>query len=178
MTQLTPEQLAEFKRMMKETKGIEMTDAEAMESAYNLIGFMKVIVDVAMEDERRKLRLKDEPKGFHLTDGKTYTCCVCYDSISNEKTWYDQSGLKCLLCQRAINRRVIPRSVCTNRDSWVPAWMITRDLGIQTSTIQKYIRTGELKVRNILNDQGKVHYQVFLLKENQEFIKNHQPISS
>lgn len=177
MYQLKPEQVEEFKRIYKESNpGKELTDEEAWEGARSLAQLAEIALDSYIEDTRRKQRLEKEPKGFHLEEGDAYSCCICHDSISGQQTWYDQSGIKCMLCQRAIDRRIIPRSVCTNRDSWVPAWMITRDLGIRTSTIQKYIRTGELKVRDVLNDDGKVHYQVFLLKENQEFIKQHQPI--
>mgnify|MGYP001162016461 CR=1 FL=1 len=175
MYQLTQEQVDEFKKIYKEAHGKELTDEEAWEGARSLATLAEIALDAYVEDTQRKQRLKKEQNGYHLDDGKTYTCCVCHDSISGEKTWYDKSGIKCMLCQKAINRRIIPRSVCTDSNSWVPAWMITRDLGIHSSTIQKYIRTGELRVRNIMNDDGKIHYQVFLLKENQEFLKKHQP---
>ncbi len=150
MVQLKPEQVEEFKRIYKKAHGKELTDEEAWEGARSLARLAEIAFDAYVEDTRRKQRLEKEPKGYHLEEGRTYTCCICHDSISGQQTWYDKSGIKCLLCQRAIDRRVIPRSACTNRDSWVPAWMITRDLHIHTSTIQKYIRTGELKARNIL----------------------------
>ena len=176
MVQLKPEQIEEFKRIYKVEYKQDLTDVDATEYAYRLARLFEILNDCAVEEHRREERLKLEPKGYHLEEGKTYSCCVCHDSISGQHTWYDQSGIKCMLCQRAINHRVIPRSVCTNRDSWVPGWRITNDLGIHPSTIQKFIRQGELKARNILDNNGKIHYQVFLLKENQEFIKHHQPV--
>ncbi len=175
MHELTPEQIEEFKRISKEVHGRDISDAEARDGAYGLARLAELFLEMAIEQARRDKRMEKEPKGFHLEEGKVYSCCICHDSISGQQTWYDQSGIKCLLCQRAINRRIIPRSVCTKPDSWVASWRISHDLNIHPSTIQKFIRQGELKARNILNNDGRIHYQVFLLKENQEFIKNHQP---
>jgi len=176
MHELKPEQIEEFKRITKKVHGKDLTDEEAREGAYGIAQLAELFLEMAIEQYHRDKRMEKEPNGFHLEEGHVYSCCICHDSISGQQTWYDQSGIKCMLCQRAINRRIIPRSVCTKPDSWVPSWRITRDLHIHTSTIRKYIRNGALRVRNILDEDGGIHYQVFLLKDNHEFITQHRPL--
>jgi hypothetical protein len=49
--QLTKEQLDKFKELHKNRFGTELTDAEALDSALNLINLMKVILEKSKGDQ-------------------------------------------------------------------------------------------------------------------------------
>ncbi len=163
--EVSPEHVQNFKEIWKKEYNQELTDLEAKEYSQRLLDYMKLVWEIAVKEEKRKERLKREPKGFHLS-GVGFTCCICYDSISNEETWYDAAGIKCLLCQRALDKKVIPKSVCKKRDSWYATWELQSKFGIHYQTAMKMVRNGELNGRMVENDKGEPHYWVFLKKEN------------
>ncbi len=123
--EVAPKYVAEFKRIYKKEYGKELNDAEAYDGASRLVQLAEIALDLAYTDHRRKLRLKKEPRGFRLEPESTYTCCICYELIAGEQTWYDKYGIKCLPCQKALERRVIPAYVCTE-GKHTP--IITKDL--------------------------------------------------
>lgn len=176
MAQLKPEQIEEYKAIYKKQYGEDLTDAEAAEQGRRLVSFLKLMIEYATTQKGRERRLEKEPQGFHLDDGKIYSCGICHDSISNRQSWYDKDGLKCMNCQRALDRRVIPKSVCTDRDSWLAGWELTTKYDIHPNTLRKLVRQGAIKVRNITTESGAVHYQVFLKKDNWEFLKEHKAV--
>lgn len=135
------------------------------ESAYNLVGFFKLLMDIEVRDRMRQDKLKDNPKGFHVIDGQ-YTCPICGWHISGDKTWYNKHGLKCLDCQRAVDKKIIPGSVFKNKDSWYSVWEFDHYFKIKSPTVRKFVRQGKLKSRVILNEQGRKHAEIFLIKDN------------
>jgi hypothetical protein len=171
MTQLSQEQIDEFKEIFKKHYGKELSNEEAYESAHNLVNYFELLLDLYLTDLKRKKKLEKYPKGFHL-EGEGYTCCICHTCISNKETWYNKNGIKCLPCQKALNKKIIPQSVCKDDKSWFFAYDLKSEQGLHYSTVQKMIREGKLKVKNIPSESGKgIHFQVFLVKENKEFIK-------
>lgn len=56
--------LEEFKAIYKKEYGKEISDADARESAENLLNFARVVYDGYERDMRRKEKLKASPKGF------------------------------------------------------------------------------------------------------------------
>jgi hypothetical protein len=81
-----------------------VTDQELFEAEHWLRGYAELALDSFLKDEERKKRLEESPKGFHL-EGEGYSCFICGTNVSNEETWYDKYGIKCLTCQSAIDKR-------------------------------------------------------------------------
>lgn len=167
---LPEESIKEFKEIYKKEYGKELSDAEAAESANNLFNFVKLLYDQDKIDFYRQQLLKDEPKGFHFTDGGIYTCPVCHNNMSNENIWYDKSGMKCMLCQKALGKRMIPVSAIKNRDSWYSINDFDHYFGIGRQKIHKLVKEGKLKSRIVSGSNGGVHYELFLIKENPDVL--------
>lgn len=158
--------IKEFQEIYKKEYGKELSWKEAAEGARSLLGLAQIAYDSYREDCFRKRKLKDHPKGFHLDDGKTYSCLICRESISNERTWWDENGIKCLHCQKALDKKIIPKSVCKNDKSWYATWEFDYYFKIKTPTIQKFVRQGKLKSRIIPGINGGKHFELFLIKDN------------
>lgn len=164
--ELSDERIKEFQEIYKKEYGKELSWKEAAEGARNLVGFVEIIYDSYKEDCFRKRKLKDHPKGFHLDDGKIYSCRICRESISNERTWWDEGGIKCLHCQKALDKKIIPKSVCKNDKSWYATWEFDYYFKIKSPTVRKFVRHGKLKSRVIPNINGGEHFELFLIKDN------------
>jgi len=114
---------------------------------------------------RRKEKLKASPMGFHLDEDEgVHSCLICKQSISGKQTWYDKNGIKCPFCQRALDRKIIPMSVCKNRKSWYAFWELKSKFNIHPQTGYKMIREGKLKAR-IIRDENNNPYVYILLKK-------------
>ncbi|MEF3691705.1 MAG: hypothetical protein V3574_01445 [Candidatus Moraniibacteriota bacterium] len=165
--------IKEFQEIYKKEHGKELTWEEAADGARNLLNFVGILYDSYKEDCFRKRKLKDYPKGFHLDDGKTYSCRICREHISNEQTWWDEGGIKCLHCQKALDKKIIPKSVCKDDDSWYATWEFDYYFKIKTPTVRKFVRQGKLKPRIIKNkDTGKPHFELFMIKDNKDVLPN------
>lgn len=171
MNELKKERIEEFKRIWEEEYGIKLTDAEAKEYSNNLLQFAEIMYKCAESEFLKKQKLKKSPKGFHLEDG-IYNCLICYKQITGEESWYNELGPKCMTCQKAIDNKTIPKSICKNRDSWFAMWELKSKFGIHPQTTRKLMRNDELKARIIKDSDGKDYFYVFLIKENEEFFKN------
>lgn len=157
--------IREFQEIYEKEYGEKLSRDESVEAANNLHNLFKLLFDLDRIDYKRKLRLKDEPKGFHVTDG-SYTCPICGHDISNEKTWYDKYGLKCVLCQKALNKRIIPVSVLKKRDSWYSIQDFSYYFGIKSQSIRKLVEGGVLKSRVIPGPDKRPHFELLLIKDN------------
>lgn len=173
-TILTPteEDIEKFKELLKkEHPDKQFSDSEARESAQSLLNLVSVLWDCWRDEEMRKKRLEKEPKGFMLEDGRT--CCICRET--SNQIWYDKHGMKCMSCQNALNKRIIPVSACKNEDNktFFTSYDLQRDLELHSSTIRKMIREKKLTPRNIPTENGQgTHYQIFLKKENASFLES------
>ncbi len=136
------EALKEFKEIWKKQYNEEISDAKALESASNLLGLYELLLKGKWEEEERQRRLIKEPKGFHMI-GIGYTCCICGAHVSNEETWYDANGIKCLTCQGSLDRKEIPESVCKDDRSWYAMYQLQSKFGIHPATARKMARTGD-----------------------------------
>jgi hypothetical protein len=163
--QLTDKQIAEFQAIYKKEYGKELPPEEARESAQNLVDLMELLVKCAHKDFLRQERLKKEPKGFHI-EGQGYNCSICYASISDDETWYDKFGIKCLICQKAVEQKKVPGLVCKDRDSWYSNGELKDYYGIHFSQAMKLIRGGVLKARVVMGPSRKPYYYLYLLKDN------------
>ncbi len=159
------EQAESFKQLWKKEYGEDLTNAQALEYSNNLLGLFRTLIAVDERIRRWNKRLIDEPKGFAVPGRETYNCIICYQRLEGSEGWYDQYGIKCPPCQKAVEDGVVPGSICTERDSWFSADDLKRRYGWHHTTVAKKVRTGELKARHIKN--GEHHWlYVFLKEEN------------
>ena len=98
--------VARAKKEFKDKDGKEMNDGEAQEALRNLAGLFEILYKGAVEDQRRKRRLKKEPEGFSL-DGH-YTCHVCHNTFGPDQNWYSRWGITGRLCLQALKGGIVP----------------------------------------------------------------------
>lgn len=159
------EQIQSFKELWKKERGEDLTNAQALEYSENLLGFYRALLAVHTRIERWKERLVAEPKGFPIPGNETYNCIICYQHLKGDEGWYDQYGIKCRPCQKAVEDGVIPGTIATDRKSWYSPGDLKTRFGWHHTTVAKKARNGELKAREIRN--GEHHwYYVFLKEEN------------
>ena len=145
--EISKKRLEEFRKIWKEEYGQDLSDKETYEYASSLARFAEILFKQAKIDYQRKERLKKEPKGFHL-EGGLYNCFICHAYISNKETWYDKYGIKCLNCQRAQEKKIIPKSAVKNSESWLASWELKDKFGLHSQTVRKLIREDKLKSRD------------------------------
>lgn len=162
---LTETDIQEFKVMFERDYGHKFSDEEAWEAATNLYNYVKHLYKWAQELHALEERLKIEPKGFHLNGG-AYSCCICGAQVCDKETWYDTNGLKCLLCQSALEKQIIPASACKDEDSWYSVRDLRRYYNVHPSTAKKLAKQGKLKAKIIPDEMGKPHFYVFLISDN------------
>ena len=170
--EVSKERLDELRDILRDQLNREPTDEEVSECARTLIGFAEIIYDSWKTEQHWKRKLEENPKGFPLEDSGR-SCCICRVGTSPENSWYDKHGIKCLHCQRALEKRVIPVSITNDwdRKTWFTAYDLQSKLGIRHMTMKKLIREGKLKARVIKDKSDNTYFYVFLVKENQEWIK-------
>lgn len=118
--------------------------------------------------EKEKLKeekLKQNPKGFHL-EGAGYTCFICGDSTSEGNNWYDQWGIKCLICQKAIDEGEIPPALAKYRDTWYTKHDLEYYFNINRFGLNRWIKNGIIRPRTISHYGKGEHTQIFLMKDN------------
>ena len=162
---LSDEEIKKFKEVWEKDYGQDITNEQAYEYSNNLLHYVVLLLELAFKEQEKKRKFKKFPKGFHI-EGIGYTCCICYGTISNDETWYDACGIKCLKCQAALNKKIIPKSVCKDKNSWVSMSDLQYKYKIYPSTVRKMVRNGELKARIIKNGSSTSDFYVFLKKEN------------
>jgi hypothetical protein len=160
------ERKEELRVLLEKERGHEITDHELFEADLWLTNYAKLMYDFAKTDFLRKEKLKENPKGFHL-EGKGYTCCVCHDSVSDEQTWYDENGIKCLICQDALDKNIIPPSVASDHESWYSVHDFEGSFFMKPNAVRRFVKEGLLKPRIIPTASGKNHYQLFLIEDHE-----------
>lgn len=156
---------AELIKIMEKNEGREITESELTEAEINLTGFAELMWDFYQRDKKREAKLKENPKGFHL-EGEGYTCFICSNHVSNQETWYDKYGIKCLICQKAIDKKIIPATCASNKESWYSQYDLESRFNINRHGIKRFIKEGILKPRIVPNDNGSPHAYLFLIKDN------------
>lgn len=159
----------ELRKILEKEQGREITDHELFEADLWLTNYAELIYDCAKTDFQRKKKLDENPKGFHL-EGNGYTCAVCHNSVSNEQTWYDKNGIKCLICQDALDKGIIPSSVISDNDSWYSISDFESSFFMKPNAVRRFIKEGLLKPRVIPSPSGRAHYQLFLIEEHKDIL--------
>jgi hypothetical protein len=160
------ERKEELRKLLEKERGHEITDHELFEADLWLTNYAKIIYDCAQTDFQRKKKLEENPKGFHI-EGKGYTCCVCHNSVSDEQTWYDENGIKCLICQDALDKKVIPSSVASDQESWYSVHDFESSFFMKPNAVRRFVKEGLLKPRIIKNSSDRTHFQLFLIEDHE-----------
>lgn len=134
------------------------------EGLRNLAGFFDVLIEIDQAQKALKARLNDEPKGFSIM-GEGTRCRLC-ERHFYEEMWYDKWGGKCYDCQGAVDKRIVPGSICRDirNEKHILATELSQRHNIHYQTIRKLARQGKIKVRAFKGEHGEVW--VFLRKEN------------
>lgn len=174
MITITEKELDDFIAIC-DKDGIKYKDrAEARDSAQRLFSVYEILFEGAMEMVQWDKRLEEEPKGFAIpSNGRT--CSLCKRSVQGE-VWWDKWGMKCLDCQEALNKKVIPGYVFKDSDNnkHITASQLSWKFRLHSQTIKKLIRTGELKAR-IVKSKTYADTIVFLKSDNPNLPKVIEP---
>lgn len=173
---LSNQSIQEFKDIFKKKYGQDLTDSEAREQAQNLLNFVEIIYDQAVIEHRRKLRLKKEGvRGFYLdsTEGP-YTCGICGENYPGNNIWWNKKGLRCRDCWENIKKKVIP-SITYDHDNkvWIKEWQLHSYYNLHPATRNKLRRQGILFGRDLKRENGTIYCTVYLIKENEKFLKTY-----
>lgn len=155
------EHRAELRKLLEKEQGREITDSELFEAEHWLTNYAELMLDLGIKEIKRQDKLKENPKGFHL-EGEGYSCFICGTTVSNEHTWYDKYGIKCLTCQSAIDKKIIPATVASDKDSWYSIHDFEHSFFITKHGVKKLVNEGLLKPRIIPGS----NYQLFLIKDH------------
>lgn len=152
----------EFKKISDEKDITYESEFEMKQSADNLVRFFEVLIEIDQKEKARKKRLGTEPKGFSMP-GEGRNCSLCGRSVYDENGWYDKWGFKCPNCQKAVDKKQIPGSLCGDYDhkKCITDSTLAWKSGLHVQTIRKLIRQGKIKARPI--PQGPY---MILRKEN------------
>lgn len=149
-----------------------LTDEEGKKFAdekYRLEQLAKFADEWKEKEKALAERLEANPNGFIL-EGVGRTCAICGNGSREDGSWYDKWGLKCLICQKAIDEGEIPPSLAKNKESWYSTWELDRAFNLKSQTLKKWVREGIIKSR-IVTQYGKgVHTELFLLTDNKDFL--------
>ena len=76
--------------------------------------------------------------------------------------WYDKWGQKCLPCQEAVNKKIIPGSICFNDKVWYSKWNLEHFFKLKSPQITKLFKSGVLKARVV----PATGFRVYMIKDN------------
>jgi hypothetical protein len=147
----------------------EAQGAEYREFKWSMEGAARFMDEWKEKDKILAERLEKNPKGFHR-EGAGYTCSICHDSTPEGDNWYDKWGVKCLVCQKAIDKGEIPASLAKNDDSWYRKYDFEHYFNIKGQTLNKWVKEGIVISRTVTRYGEGVHTQVFLIKDNKDFL--------
>ena len=162
MVQISDKSLDEFIEISEKEGHTYKTREDARQSAYNLVRFVDVLIEIDQKEKALKRRLEDEPKGFSM-EGNGRSCSLCGYSQYETSGWYDKWGFKCMNCQKAVDKKLIPGSLCRDykNEKYVTDSTLSWKADIHIQTLRKLARQGKLKARLIPNGP-----YLFLRKDN------------
>lgn len=149
-----------------------LTDEEGQkfrEEKFNMQQVAKFMDEWKEKEKAREEKLKQNPGGYHL-EGAGYTCAVCHNHTPEGDNWYDEYGIKCLVCQKAIDNGEIPASVAKNKDSWYTRYELERAFNIKAPTLRKWVKEGIIKARQVSHYGNGVHYEFYMIEDNKDFL--------
>ncbi|MFA5933425.1 MAG: hypothetical protein WC826_05160 [Microgenomates group bacterium] len=124
----------------------------------------------------RKRRLEKEPEGFPLDKEDHYNCSICYGGHYGDEMWWNLDGIRCADCWRNIKEGVIPplkKHLFDNDVEWISNSQLKSDYNVPTPLVRKLREEGLLHARELKSKNGGTYYTVYLVSENQEFLKKY-----
>lgn len=164
----TKKDIQEIKAALEKQHGREFTEKEAIQAIWDIRHLARIGYERIQEKSRRDDLLKKNPKGFHWEEAGA--CELCGDMTSGENSWLDKYGLKCMLCQKAINSKKVPGSIIEKKESWYSKYELEMFFNITGPDLTKYLKSGFLKERFVAGDKRTKHLQLFLLKDNKDVL--------
>lgn len=164
-TRLTDKELDKFIDICQQDGISYSSRDEARESAQRLFSLYDVLFEGAMEQLKWDKRLEKEPKGFPIaSEGRT--CSLCKRNVQGE-VWYDKWGMRCLDCQDAYRKKIVPGYVFNDHDNkkHITGSQLNWRFGLHAQTIKKLVRNGVLKAR-VVTSKNYGDTLVFLKREN------------
>jgi len=158
------QRIQELKTTLEKIHGREISSEEASNCLRSLKNLAQLLYDSWIEETKLKQKLERFPEGFlHNED---YPCRIC----GHQGRWYDKWEFKCMVCQEAVNRKVIPASIAKDRDAWYSTCDLATCFNLKGKSLNSWIKKGILKERIITTDDKKVHLRLFLIKDNKGFL--------
>lgn len=167
--QLPESAIKEFQVIWKKEYGKDLSYDEAAQSAHSLISLLEICREGHIEELRRKDKLKEFPNGYIIND-RGYPCSICNQRTGDEGAWYDKYGFKCSTCQKGIDKKQIPASMAKKEEAWYSCYDMESRFNIKKPTLRKWIKADILKARSIMREDGSTHVQIFLIKDNKDFL--------
>lgn len=143
---------------------------------HNLVQLARMSGEFAAIEDTRKKRLTQEPEGFFLAPNEgPYSCGICGEYYPGNDIWWNLDGLRCRNCWRNIKEGVIPqlKDKFDNNAEYFQDWQIKSDFGVHPATREKLKRQGLLIGRDLTNEKRQVYCTIYLVSENQAFIKKY-----
>jgi len=163
---VSEEYVTKFQKLYEEKYGIKLTRQEAYNAGSGLVNMIRLLQEADYKDHLRKEKLKEFPKGFHLTGEGIHNCGICGSHVADEQSWYDKWGIKCLACQKAVDEKIIPGKICYNNKLWYSMFDFDYYLKLKSAAVRKLARQGILKARVVPN----TNFHVFLISENKDVL--------
>ena len=155
----------------------EESGKKYQEEKFQLMQLVDIMKEFKEKEKARDEKLKLNPNGFHLEDSG-YTCAICGHGTQDGNNWYDKWGIKCLVCQKAIDNGEIPASIAKFKDTWYTKYDIESKFNIKGQTISMWGRKGIIKARTVTNYGKGVHVELFLIEDNKDFLPPKKLIES
>ncbi len=145
-------------------------------STSNWVKFAEMRGEQEGIDATRKRRLEKEPEGFFLDTDGYYNCGICYEGHYGNEIWWNLDGIRCADCWRNIKEGVIPplkKHLFHNEDEWISNSQFKDKHNVHPSSVKKLRREGLLHGRDLKRANGSVYETIYLVSENQEFLKKY-----
>ena len=160
--------ISQLKNIIEKEQQREISWEEAAKAYDFMEMLVQIGVDITLEECRREDLLKQSPRGFHLD--KSVSCRICGESAIGENSWYDKYGPKCITCQKAVDKKLVPGSIIKDNDSYYTSYEMEFYFNLKTSTLRKWIKAGIIKDRIIPGEGKSIHRQLFLISDNNGFL--------
>lgn len=124
----------------------------------------------------RKRRLEQEPEGFFLDADSYYDCSICGEGHYGNEMWWNLDGVRCKDCWRNIKEGVIPslkKGRYDNEDEWISYWQLKSNHNVIAPLVKKLRKEGLLHGRDLKKENGSIYCTVYLVSENQDFLKKY-----
>jgi hypothetical protein len=83
---------------------------------------------------------------------------------------WETKVLQKIIDHGAFTYHIIPVAVIADKNSWYSRYQVEQVLQIDRKTINQYIKEGVLKRRQIAGSGKQLHFELFLVSENEKML--------